>query len=334
MAMNDVVSALSSISTGPALTFENLTMIPLLEGGTSSADVFLTPRPDRRRGNGHPAPRPAARAGTVDYLLLDDALASGVCEITEVSARGSVPELRVLNRADSPVLIVDGQELAGAKQNRVVNLTILVAPRSELTVPVSCVEAGRWAARSRTFEAAPRAQFASGRAKRMAQVTVSMKQAGDRASDQAEVWNDIAEKCERLRASSPTGAMAALFVDHAAALDRYVEALQPVARQVGALFAIGGRFVGMDLFDRPSTLSRMLPKLVRSVAVDALDSGNPEDPGPPPQASEFLAALAKGALHTAPAVGLGNDVRITAPGLNGAALVVESAIVHLMGFSV
>ena len=32
----------------------------------------------------------------------------------------------------------------GAKQNRVFNLTILVPAQTELLVPVSCVEAGRW----------------------------------------------------------------------------------------------------------------------------------------------------------------------------------------------
>ena len=62
---------------------------------------------------------------------------------------------------------MDGEELLGAKQNRIVNLTILVAANSELTIPVSCVEAGRWRARSRAFTSAPRTQFVSGRAKRM-----------------------------------------------------------------------------------------------------------------------------------------------------------------------
>jgi hypothetical protein len=57
----------------------------------------------------------------------------------------------VVNRGPEPVLIIDGEELVGAKQNRVVNLTILVAAQSALTIPVSCVEAGRWTARSRAF---------------------------------------------------------------------------------------------------------------------------------------------------------------------------------------
>ena len=142
------------------------------------------------------------------YRILDDALASGLVEVTEVSEQGSVPHLRVVNRSPERILIVDGQELVGAKQNRVVNLTILVNAHSELTIPVSCVEAGRWRSRSRTFSSAPRTQYSSGRAKRMAQVTASMKTAGLHRSDQSEVWADIAEMSARLKSSSPTGAMA------------------------------------------------------------------------------------------------------------------------------
>ena len=61
-----------------------------------------------------------------------------------MSEQGSVPALRVVNRGLHPILIVDGEELVGAKQNRVVNLAILVAAQSAFTIPVSCVEAGRW----------------------------------------------------------------------------------------------------------------------------------------------------------------------------------------------
>ena len=64
--------------------------------------------------------------------------------ITEVSEGGSVPDLRVANLADLPLLLLDGEQLVGAKQNRILNMTVLVAARSEVRIPVSCVEQGRW----------------------------------------------------------------------------------------------------------------------------------------------------------------------------------------------
>ena len=316
MPNNCLSPTLSSITVGPELTFENLTMLPLLrtEAGTSNAV----------------------------YDVLDDALASGFVEITEVSAHGSVPELRVVNRGPKPILIVDGEELVGAKQNRVVNLTILVPSHSDLTIPVSCVEAGRWRARSKTFAAAPRAQYATGRAKRMSQVSACMRDMGEHFSDQAEVWKDIADKSARLGASSPTSAMEALFVDHAQKLDAFVSALPPVDNQVGALFSVAGQIVGLDLFDRPSTLRKVLPKLVRSVAIDAIDSCESQSTsraallGLPTTAAapHFIAALSSAPVQVAPAVGLGEDVRLSAPGLTGAALSLDGAVVHLSGFAV
>jgi hypothetical protein len=243
--MNPVAQTLSSITLGPPSNVESITMFPLL----GPPEVETPP----------------------SYLTLDQAIGDGWTEITEVSEQGSVPELRVFNKGAKPVFILDGEELLGAKQNRVVNLSILVPATTPLTIPVSCVEAGRWRARSRAFSAAPRTQYAAGRAKRMAQVTASMQMSGAHSSDQAEVWADIAAKSERLSACSSTGAMEEMFTVHAGFTDRCVEALLPTEGQCGALFLIDGRVVGFDLFDRASTLRRLLPKLVRSVAVDAVD---------------------------------------------------------------
>jgi hypothetical protein len=50
-----------------------------------------------------------------------------VIEAAEVNETGSVPELKVINRSPEMVLLLDGEELVGAKQNRIVNITILSA---------------------------------------------------------------------------------------------------------------------------------------------------------------------------------------------------------------
>jgi ARG/rhodanese/phosphatase superfamily protein len=357
MPSNCIADLLSSLIPGLEVTFENLTMVPLLARSPKPAGPGSgIPDPGSR------TPDRGSRLGPPDYAVLDDALASGFVEITELSEQGSVPELRVVNRGASPVLIIDGEELVGAKQNRVVNLTILVAAQSALTIPVSCVEAGRWTARSRAFAAAPRTQYASGRAKRVAQVTQSIRDHGVHTSDQAGVWADIAALSSRLQTSSATGAMQAVFDQHAGFIDRCVDACRPVDGQVGALFSIDGRVVGLDLFDRESTLRTLLPKLVRSVAVDALDSTldstlsrgfrlQAEDrvvPIPKPRrarrrgkdaaaisaAQQFLAVTSVAAQHVSPGVGMGEDVRLSAHAIAGAALVANGGVIHLSAFAV
>jgi hypothetical protein len=91
-------------------------------------------------------------AANLDYLTLDEALAEDLIEVMEVSQGGSVPELKVLNKSDRMVLILDGEELVGAKQNRIVNTTILIAANTTTLIPVSCVEQGRWSYRSDKFQ--------------------------------------------------------------------------------------------------------------------------------------------------------------------------------------
>ena len=315
-------ATLASVVVANPTSFENLVMFPLVASGAGAMSSN--------------AEMPAA-----NYVTLDMGLASGQFEITEVTEQGSIPELRVVNKGALPVLIVDGEELVGAKQNRVVNLTILVPSHSELTIPVSCVEAGRWRAKSRRFSSVPRAQYSSGRAKRMASVTHSMATTGLHHSDQSEVWSDIADMCSRLEARSSTGAMEALFVEYAPFLDDCVSACQPVGGQVGALFAVDDSIIGFDLFDREQTLTALLPKLVRSVAVDALDHrgvGALSRVADAKGANTFTTGLFLDAVGTAssqvtPAVGLGEDVRLTGEGVIGGALVHEGRVVHLSAFS-
>jgi hypothetical protein len=83
------------------------------------------------------------------YLLLADAMESGTLRITEIG-QGTVPALLALNQGDADVLVLDGEQLIGAKQNRMPNRTILLPAKSETRIPVSCMEQGRWHYRHRS----------------------------------------------------------------------------------------------------------------------------------------------------------------------------------------
>lgn len=323
--MNPISTALSNVTLGLEVTVKNLSMFPLL-----AEQVDCSP--------------------ATDPLTLDEALSSGWAQITEVSDTGSVPELRFLNKGDRPVFILDGEELLGAKQNRIVNLSILVPAVSSLTIPVSCVEAGRWHARSRSFTAAPRVQYGAARAKRTKQVTASMMAMGARVSDQSEVWADISEKSRRLKATSATSAMEAMFVDHAATIDEFVEGMVPFPGQVGALFTVADHIAGLDVFGSDALLRKLLPKLVRSYALDAIDPDAYRDPygeSDSPRrrarrhgtsrrtaAEHFIQRCATAEGKAVPALGLGQDVRIEARGLSAAALVHNDDVVHFSAFAV
>ena len=80
---------------------------------------------------------------TLDYLGLTAALERKVLKATKIHEGGSVPELRVKNTAKRPILLVDGEEWR-SQTNRTLNSSILVPAKSEILIPVSCTEQGRW----------------------------------------------------------------------------------------------------------------------------------------------------------------------------------------------
>ena len=94
----------------------------------------------------------ARDAGDPDYIILEEALAKSSVEISEVTEGGRIPELKMINKSADKILVVDGEELVGAKKKRVVNASFLIGPHAEVIIAVSCVEQGRWAYRSQKFQ--------------------------------------------------------------------------------------------------------------------------------------------------------------------------------------
>ena len=299
-------TALASLSIGAPAHFAGLTVFPL------TSDL----------------------ASSVRYLLLEEGLRTGLVSVREVDKGGSVPNLLVKNRSDADVLIVDGEELVGAKQNRIANLTLLVPAERTTTIPVSCVEAGRWGYSRPDFDVTERVQNSRGRAARLHSVQASMRTTGTRRSDQGAVWDALSAKAARMEVHSPTEAMSAIYERHEATLDDYVEKLSLIDGQIGAIFVTGARQFGMDLFDRHETFAAFFPKLVRSYAIDAMERPTARDRAPRRKhARSFVDRLRKGAFDVHPAVALGHDVGVVARGAIAGALVHRETALHLTAFS-
>lgn len=305
--MSVIEKAIDSLMPGEPVTHLNLSVFPLFGGD----------------------------AGEPQYLTLDEALSRKLIEVAEVSESGHVPELKVINHADQPVLLLDGEELVGAKQNRVINLTVMVPAKTTLTLPVTCIEAGRWHHVSRKFKSSPRAVFAQLRASKFEDVTDSLRTSSKRSANQHRTWDAIREKMARMETPSETGAMADIFENYEDTLTGYTQAVTPRPNQVGAVFAINGKVCGMDTFDHPQTLARLLPKLVQSYALDAIDqarTAGQSQAAPAPTLAEFLKQLRTVAAEPYPAIGLGTDLRFEAEEVTGGALAVDEKVVHLCAF--
>lgn len=273
-----------------------------------------------------------ASPDNVAYLTLDEGLASSQLIVTEVSEGGSVPDLLVVNDSDAMVLLVAGEQLIGAKQNRVLNASLLLAPRSRTKVPVSCVEAGRWRYRSRAFFSSGTSSPGMMRSALSKGALLALKRRGEARADQAEVWRMAAEVLSETGSHSPTAALEQAYVDRKAQLDDIVRCVHVPSDCAGVVFAVAGGIAGLDLFDRPATLQKLLPKLVRSYALDSLAArrrpGPPANPLDAAAVRAWLGALRQARAERFPTAGLGSDIRIESAEVVGASLTIDDHPVH------
>jgi len=201
-------------------------------------------------------------------------------------------------------------------------------------IPVSCVEAGRWGMSWADLKTADYLMYSLGRGERLAQVTESMRSNGTRKSDQQAVWRNIAAKATRLKASSPTGAMSAIFESQASSLEEFTRAFTWQEGQCGVAFAIGGRVLGLEIFDHPEVMRRFFQKLVRSYALDALDADpSAHEPASVEAACALVTQIGAAQSFAEQAVGLGKDVRFNGPETCGAALWAQERYVHICSFA-
>jgi hypothetical protein len=261
------------------------------------------------------------------YITLDEALPQGL-RISELGEGGTVPELAVRNTLGTNVLLYDGEELVGAKQNRILNVTVLVAAESVIEIPVSCVEQGRWADRSATMSSAGHVSHTHLR-RRKAEMLAAMPLASGIA--QGEVWNEVADKAGRMGTFSPTGAANDTYVDHGAALAE-VEPHFPVEPgQCGALLALGDSLC-LDWVSRPDAFVQLWPKLRRGYLLDALEVLD-RPAATPERIVGFIDGVSAAAVTRQPSAGLGDDVRLRRDGAIGSGLELDGELLQLSAFT-
>jgi hypothetical protein len=264
----------------------------------------------------------------VDYLTLEDALPLGF-RIEEIDEAGSVPELIALNPLDTPVLLYDGEELLGAKQNRILNITVLVPAATRTHIPVSCVEQGRWHARGAAFTSASHTAYPELRRRKAERLSAEPLALG---LAQAAVWENVAEKAGRHGVRSATGAAADIYRGRHEALAALRRTFPPAPGQSGALLALPGDRLCLDYLSRPTAFAHLYPKLLEGYVLDGLESLD-QKPTLHERLEEFVADLAAAPRHRSPSAGLGDDVRLVDPGLVGSGLLVDDELLQLSAFS-
>jgi len=268
------------------------------------------------------------------YLTMSQGFAQGVLRVEEINEGGSVPELSVVNRSELHILLLDGEEVRGAKQNRVLNTSILVAPGCKCTIPVSCTEQGRWRYTSRNFEDSGVLMSQSLRQRKQASVSKNLREMQSFRSDQHEVWDGVEVLHQKIGTSSPTGAMRDAYEIKKDDLEEYAQAFAELKDIHGIAVFLGGKLVGLDFVSYLPAMNDLLPKLVGSYAMDALALEEDDEADPDPvEAKNLLRRIGRCALETQKSQGVGDDARLDGLDLQGAALLAMDTVIHLSTFT-
>ena len=269
----------------------------------------------------------------VEYLLSDEGIDSGAVTVEEVSEGGSVPNLLVENKGDVRILFIEGEELVGAKQNRVLNTSVLIAAKSKVKIPVSCVEQGRWSYKSRHFGSSESHSSSKLRWFLKTLVSDSLRRSGSHVSDQGKVWAEVGRQQALLGSSSRTHAMSDTFEAYKGRVAEFQDKLKYVEGATGVAVAIGKKIVAVDLFDKPATCQKVWKRLLSGFVLDALEA-KPDEPQVGPQIStedvrEMLNATSGMSWQQAEPVGEGEEYRADSAGdVHASALTFQQSPVH------
>lgn len=293
----------ASLQTGHPFGHQNLTLVPLM-----------------------------GPASSLEYILAAEAIQKGMLTIREVDQAGNVNVLVIENHSDKRILLLDGEELIGAKQNRILNTTVFLEVNITQKIPVSCVESGRWRHVSDKFTSGIYAPPVM-RCEKSKVVSRNYSQRGEAAADQAAVWDQVEGYVKYCQSPSPTRAMRDAIESQSESLSSFIRALPYPPDARGVMAAVSGHFVAMDVLDKPSTLEQIWPRLVTGFAMDAVRQSRKEHtPFTASSAKFILDSIPECEVKTFPAVGLGRELRFESSILQGQALDFDGEIVHMSVF--
>jgi hypothetical protein len=274
---------------------------------------------------------------TIEYISMGNAMKAGSIEVTESSEQGSVNQLSVINKSPFFVFMMDGDIIAGAKQNRILNTSVFLAPHSTIKLPVSCVEQGRWRYKSAKFEPTDYVAPSEFRNAKSKTVTENLKVHNSFMADQSKVWKNVADYTDRFKVQSASMNFSDVFEQRPSAYEKYTQSLSAEKDATGVAVFINKELRSVDVFNRADIFGEYFPKIIRGAALDAYNTNAPQDITIDEASSKTLDLLnrlrgTKPELHAG--VAAGQEKRFNSKELSGFELDYNGDLVHLSGHAV
>ncbi|MCX7833202.1 MAG: hypothetical protein N2490_03215 [Ignavibacteria bacterium] len=204
-----------------------------------------------------------------NYVSVGYAIDKNLIEIKEINQAGSVNTIFVINKSNDYVFFMDGDVLKGAKQNRVLNTSILVKPNSKTEIPVSCVEAGRWRFRTSRFRDSDFVASPTMRSEKAIDVLHSLKSNRGFMANQGNVWNKVDFSAKKLGVYSDTSDYSEIFEKKQKYFKEYLDSFVANSDANGLAIFMKNKLLSIDLFNRRDIFSEYFPKIIKGAAIEA-----------------------------------------------------------------
>lgn len=218
----------------------------------------------------------------MDVLSVHEAIKLKYVEIKEIEDNESVNEIILENNSLHHILVLDGDLLKGAKQNRVANTSILIGPMSTVTIPVSCVERGRWHYKSNNY--ANGSIFKT--SNHIAQKEIRMQKSYDIyqnkmnsnsildnnlnsfKANQQKVWNVVEHNLSECNVNSDSEDYFMIYDDNKNELEETSSAFKASDKANGLAYYIDGKLMGVEMFNNAKLFSDYFDKIMNSIAIE------------------------------------------------------------------
>ncbi len=175
----------------------------------------------------------------------------------------NVNKIKFDNEGELPVLMLDGEEITGSLQNRIIARSILVEAHRSQNIPVICAEEGRWKELG---------GFRTGYCSYPRIRSILVSSLHKKIDAQKEVWNEIERKLTVTRTKSKTSSMHEIFDNLNEEIERYLEGFQSLNHKtIGFIGVSGNQILGCDIFGSPQVYHTFEKKLLRSYVLDAIE---------------------------------------------------------------
>lgn len=273
------------------------------------------------------------KTDTLEYLSLSHSLNNNLIEITEANDFGDVNSLGLTNKSKNYIFLSDGDILVGAKQNRVLNTSIFLAPDQKIFMPVSCVERGRWKKVSDKFSYSDYNVPHSVRFHKTRNVSENLRMKKEFDADQSQVWKNVDSIYQSFSMESATDNILDIYAGKEKILQDFLDDFKIDKAANGLAMFVGDSLLSIDIFNRREIFAEYAPRIIKSGALEIFHLDTDKKAAGVKEVFyktiTFLDELENIGIHRNAGAASGEETRYSSDKVSGFKLEFDNQLVHL-----